>query len=226
VEGACCARLHRGTQPPPTPGSAHSTASCCCAASLFDLAAPYLPPLPPRVTSLHTVVLHAAQLLVVVMHSSSSFSCCRSRTCFGLAASQVPPRPSSPSYHCARPRCPPCGSAPSRHASAPSTHARTAHASLARDTSRLYHPCQITLRGACLHAPTPPVLLAPAPPAACCSTRTALVPAPPALACSPLLGSRTCAASYLHTPPARCSSHALRTPPARSAPPALCPAAA
>jgi hypothetical protein len=39
---------------------------------------PYSPPLPPRVTSLHTVILHAAQLLVVVMYSSF-FSCCRTR---------------------------------------------------------------------------------------------------------------------------------------------------
>jgi hypothetical protein len=43
----------------------------------------------PCVTSLHTVVLHAPQLLIVVLHCSSSFFCCRSRACFGLAASHL-----------------------------------------------------------------------------------------------------------------------------------------
>jgi hypothetical protein len=85
MRGARRAWLHRGTQPPPTPDSAPPTASCSCAASLSDLAAPYLPPLPLRVTSLHT--LYIAQLLVVVLHSSSSFSCCRSCACFGPSTS-------------------------------------------------------------------------------------------------------------------------------------------
>jgi hypothetical protein len=58
----------------------------------------------------------------------------------GLAASQVPPRPSSPSYRRARPRCPPCGSASSRHASALSAHlcatsAVRCHASTRADPS-------------------------------------------------------------------------------------------
>jgi hypothetical protein len=48
VEGARRAWLHHGTQSPPTPGSAHPTALCRCAASPSKLAAPYLPPLPPR----------------------------------------------------------------------------------------------------------------------------------------------------------------------------------
>jgi hypothetical protein len=40
VEGARRAWLHRGTQPPPTPGSAHPTALCHCAASPSKLATP------------------------------------------------------------------------------------------------------------------------------------------------------------------------------------------
>jgi hypothetical protein len=162
MRGARRAWLYRGTQPPPTPDSAPPTASCSCAASLSDLAAPYLPPLPLRVTSLHT--LHIAQLLVIVMHSSSSFSCCWSRACFGLATSQVPPWPSSPSYRRARPCCPPCGSAPSRHTSAPSAHARNARvlgphrAAAHASESALLAPGRLPPLGSrpCARAPTLP----------------------------------------------------------------------
>jgi hypothetical protein len=73
--------------------------------------------------ALHAVVLRAVALHVVALHSPSY---CRTRARLGLAASQVPPRPSLPSYRRARPRCPPCESVPSRHASPPSAHARTA----------------------------------------------------------------------------------------------------
>jgi hypothetical protein len=83
----------------------------------------------PHVATLHVVALH-----VVALHGYSFSSCCRTRTRLGLAASQVPPRPPSPSYRRARPCCPPCGSAPSRHALAPSAHARIARASLACTT--------------------------------------------------------------------------------------------
>jgi hypothetical protein len=40
--------------------------------------------------------------------------------------SQIPPRSSLPRYCRARPHCPLCGSVPSRHASPPSAHTRTA----------------------------------------------------------------------------------------------------
>jgi hypothetical protein len=44
----------------------------------------------------------------------------------GLVVSQVPPRPPSLNYRRARPRCLPCGSAPSCHTSVSSAHARAA----------------------------------------------------------------------------------------------------
>jgi hypothetical protein len=62
----------------------------------------------------HIIALHA-----VALHDYSSSSCCRARTRLGLAASQVSPRPSLPSYRRAWLRCPPCGSALSRRATAP-----------------------------------------------------------------------------------------------------------
>jgi hypothetical protein len=69
------------------------------------------------------------------------FLICWSCVRLGFIAPQVPPQPSLLRYCHARPRCPPCGSDPSRHASPPSAHARTA---------RVLGPHRVSL--------TPPVL--------------------------------------------------------------------
>jgi hypothetical protein len=69
----------------------------------------------------HIIALH-----VIALHGYSSSSCCRARIRLGLAVSQIPPRSSLPRYCRARPRCPSCGSVPSRHASPPFAHTRTA----------------------------------------------------------------------------------------------------
>jgi hypothetical protein len=121
------------------------------------------PSLSHPVAAPHIIALH-----VVTLHGYSSSSYCRARTCLGLAASQVSPRPSLRSYHRARPRCPPCGSASSRHASALSAHARTArvlgpyHAAAHAFESALrattLSPGRSPPLGSCscAHTPTPP----------------------------------------------------------------------
>jgi hypothetical protein len=78
---------------------------------------------PERIQRRHRYALDAVVLHAVALHSPSY---CRTRARLGLAASQVAPRPSLPRYCRARPRCHPCGSIPSRYASPPSAHARTA----------------------------------------------------------------------------------------------------
>jgi hypothetical protein len=110
----------------------------------------------------HIIALH-----VVVLHDYSSSPCCQARTHLGLAASQVPPRPSLPRYCRARPRRPSCESVPSRHASPPPAHVRTARvrgpyraAALASEIAMHFTahsgrspPLESC---SCTHTPTPP----------------------------------------------------------------------
>jgi hypothetical protein len=70
-------------RPPTSPPPPHTVPLLPCGSACSRCTA--APPV-PRMTSLHTVVLYAAHLLIVVLHSFS-FSCCRSRVCFGLAES-------------------------------------------------------------------------------------------------------------------------------------------
>jgi hypothetical protein len=177
---------------------------------------------------------------IIALHGYSSSSYCRARTRLGLATSQVSPRPSLPSYRRARSRCPPCGSASSRHTSALSTHARTARvlgphrAATHASESALRATALSTGRSpplgscSCAHTPTPP---ASAPCLLQClflpSSRTHPVPVP-AHACSRVARARSepqthaCCLTHvpgpLRAPPRALSHHHLPRPCSGAAP--------
>jgi hypothetical protein len=176
-------------------------------------------------TSLHTVILYATQLLVVVLHSFS-FSCCRSRVCFGLAESF----PRTP-----EPRAPLARATP---AAATLLLLTCCHATAAAPPAPAPRAC--TASCSLVHTPAPPSA-APsrvaAPPRTRClhtllRTPSRTVPAPMSPACQPahcpaLPHRRAVRAARSSVPaPARCHSRASAPPlaslpprPSRAAPP-------
>jgi hypothetical protein len=122
----------------------------------------------------------------------------------GLTASQVPSRLSLPWYCRARPRCPSCGSVPSRHASPPSTHARTAR--VLGPHRAAAHASESALRATARSGPFAsarvPLLRSHAYTAfpRCCSTVHALFHrargAPPARTCLRAPAPHTCQSSF------------------------------
>jgi hypothetical protein len=155
----------------------------------------------------------------------------------GLAASQVPLRPFSPSYRRARPRCPSCGSASSRHASAPSAHLRATSAARYHASTRADPSLQRLMPHRSPAQVQPPRSSACTPARCVPSAPTRQLPhrhSTPAHATNSACSRRSCSA--VHALPARAAAarrastpapvhaHAPAVPaPATSSAPAFCP---